>query len=833
MAGHQENPNLVTGYRQENSDVFEKEIAGLIEKDLFQKGWINNFITNHLNIKNSENRKIRENITDNLSFADVNLIWFSFIHGGYAWKNYVEKYIADKKNNIADDKQNSMIKMLNENFKLENNKDYTLNEKNDEIFIITTKTAHLVASKLNLIYFVSYHSGNDEMPHSGFYGELKNLIRQNICRGILPKFIMEYYKFRNLDNDYANKYHKGVNEVTNITVIMTYGNENYEEIKKKAVIAEDGIKKLINYTTIRDDTLLINELGIYFFKKFFINNINFIKDDDNIFGRFIRFDVEMTLPRGKTNTLTIRIFNRPYKTDYTVPDVENEEMADAGTVSKNKNKEEMIHFRNDIIDKDEKTIYLNDDGLLLFQELITENRMKIKGLDIDGERRKMLIRTKGLNMEEYISKFLTLYNNHISKHYKYSKKFLNEKKLELYKLDDKIIINDNIEIFENNLISQLRGSINAVILSIQRNFDRIINRDKNNIKIFISGGDAYRRYLGSIEKSADIDAKIYFTSDAIYEACLKIVIPMVIKYVSMLNNVKKYNNDITINFDNSLLTIKSNCDNSNSCYRIRTKKTGDYSLISIDYEVTINLLDYGDQKYNIENYKHQVAVLDLVFEKASGPDFTNIQINKFNEYFLPVASVEFLKKDLNILLTDDIKKRIVKNKHVKDLIRYNELIQVQTDQTTSNKLPSPDIYKELNNVNVKIFKYLNTEINDIVNINYSNVSDKEHFKQRFYLYCCMTLYGIFNFDKMKSPFSEENLLKNFVTNCKICNKRFIKNFEKSEAELRKTKDQIENYLEGNKKEFIKRLEEQKQIIDSENPSNYSPPYVKMVENAYK
>lgn len=769
--------------------------------------WIENFIINHMDkdIRTASNN-LNLNNDPRSQNRERHLAWFSVIYGGYAWSKYLRNQLSSRELPIME-----KISKFFKNIHLRE-KDHTLElTEHDKIHSMIP----FIPTQLNLMYFVS---SSYNITDSVFLEEFKEkLLENHIINELLLNFVFNYYK------NYVLSENK-------IEIIMTFSDEdfnnknskltsqNFEQLKGKE---DEEIKELIREKLFKLTRLTVGE-----------NNkgrINFVKDD-NIFGRYIKLDViNVIKDTYRHNILTVRIIHRPH--------IINQEESFIYQLNR---------FRNAITDGG---FYLGDDGLLLFQELITENRMKNKVIDIDGKRKEIFIKTQYSNIElDYLKKFIDLFNLHIAQNYKYSNKFLKEKKIEILRDILPNNVDKKINKFEEDLVEKLRSSINAVLVLIQKHIE------KQGSKIFISGGDAFRRYLRSIEKSADIDAKIYYPHNTLLlHNIFYDIIRIVVKYIFMFNNnlfnfkneieelIKEINdmrNEDNVNELNNYKLSFVNQQQDTNHFRIRTKKSSypEYKLLSIDYEVTINFLSNRNSKYKIQNYKHQVAVLDLVFEAQTEEYIKEITINKYNKYLLPVASREFLLNDLRTLLTVDIKRRAAKKKHFKDVERYNQL-----NSWTREYFPSKT-YETLNHVKVEVLKYLDTPINSLFT---TNQEMKKWFKEKkkeltlnneelihyylntYYTYCCIIFLGLTEKDKLKSPFNLNIFHQLLITNCEKCHYYHLNTFAQ--------KENISLYGNNNIEDLYNIDNKLKPIIEGLSHNEYikNQGYLESVQSVYK
>lgn len=341
--------------------------------------------------------------------------------------------------------------------------------------------------------------------------------------------------------------------------------------------------------------------------------------------------------------------------------------------------------------------FLNFKGLLMFTIF-----MDSKYLDRTSE--------KGINIDKYRIKWLE--NDNIKRGIIYKELFeiwsntfkdpldcIFEDKWQLFNINDtfrnsilKNIMNiDNsssFDLIDTRLIEFYRGVINTIVIDLHRNITTYKDEYIERIDVMIVGGDAFTRYIDK-SKTSDIDVKVTvipkkatektWMPDNIYEEIQQLVISILSKYIVYLNYTIKFS-DIYTQF------------------RLREwsdSKGGNFHLFSIDCRTIHNVKQLGNKTFNLENYNHDLALLDVSIDFDNKRYYANdktiefmdvIPIKRFQCNYidynveimnlkLPVASPEFLIKEMNKRYKDPylLEKRFYVGKIDKDIERYKTL----------------------------------------------------------------------------------------------------------------------------------------------------------------
>lgn len=333
----------------------------------------------------------------------------------------------------------------------------------------------------------------------------------------------------------------------------------------------------------------------------------------------------------------------------------------------------------DIINKDliSKCVtdmkYLNLTGLYLFAELILK---RSKEYDVDLYRKrileKLLVRYH-IDPEKIYLKIIKLYKLLFTSRTDYKLKLgvLLKNFLELKNPD---IINQ----FSANITEAFRPFINSFVIQV----DNILV-DKSNNYIFITGGDAYRRYLDEIKRTNDIDTKVIYNKtkdkpvliDSLTYHLSELIAALYKNKVSILKHLE-HTQDLSE--DNIKLQVqfkpiysKEDGQTSTGQFRLRFIEKDNLTLFSIDYRSKINIkLSIGELNIDI-TLNHDLPILDLVLSKSDMKYSFAVEISNG----LPVASSKYLQKDLRDIYTEinqNLKLRF--HKSSKDRQRFISLV---------------------------------------------------------------------------------------------------------------------------------------------------------------
>lgn len=383
--------------------------------------------------------------------------------------------------------------------------------------------------------------------------------------------------------------------------------------------------------------------------------------------------------------------------------------------------------------------YLNLKGLYLFSELIISRR-RDKEFDVDTYRRNLL--NKLIETDPNFNKISMYYK--IIKIYSYmfhDRTNFNFMRIILTKnfvfLSDKHVIDD----YSSFLIENFRVYINSFILYTKSALS--YNLQNSPYKFFITGGDAYRRYIPEIiTQTNDIDLKLIYTNKEDYNSILKTVVENMSKLIYVLYSHKPINQTQTYTI-NDYISVEFIPRYPGGQFRLRYVESENFTLLSIDYRYRL--------KININNnsivVNEEFALLDVVlYHDTVLPDTTP-------DGFIPIASVKYLINDLRKIydkINKDLHSRFHKNSKDKqrftNLIeyvkKYNYGITIRSNLKRNRNADDDDIQrnsirkikiKEVNsNTNIKKILAENYDTNDIDNFEIQGDNLNRFIKQDVY-----------------------------------------------------------------------------------------------------
>ncbi len=343
--------------------------------------------------------------------------------------------------------------------------------------------------------------------------------------------------------------------------------------------------------------------------------------------------------------------------------------------------------------------FLNWKGLFLFSEMIVKRE---KEYDIDSYRKEILdlyfqTREKQITKKDYFNSILYIYHEVFKNE---SPNFQSTME-NLYKNYISLVYPDLVTSINGELIEKFRLFINSFVYKLDH-LEVINNRTTS---LFITGGDAYRRYLKDTKLTNDIDIKIFYTKhkqkilNSVIENICGLVVILYIYKSQILNEL----NNISLNETNDL-TLQTLFDSGQ--FRIRYIRRETFTLISLDYKYRILL------RSNVKLY-YTLPIIDVVIQQ-------NDHVISKKEYMIkydngiPIASPYYLKDDIyNIYneISDNLKMRIPKSQ--KDIKRFKELVKYLDDNKKTLELePSKGIKRKMENFldKVEIFIDSNKKI---------------------------------------------------------------------------------------------------------------------------
>lgn len=368
----------------------------------------------------------------------------------------------------------------------------------------------------------------------------------------------------------------------------------------------------------------------------------------------------------------------------------------------------IIHYiRDNIVDNNPNNTlnYLNLKGLYLFSELIISRR-RDKEFDVDTYRKNIL--NKLIETDPNFNKIGMYYK--IIQIYSYmfrDRTNFNLMRIILTKnfvfLSDKHVMDD----YNSYLTENFRKYINSFII------DTLSLLKGSDHKFFITGGDAYRRYIPEIiTQTNDIDLKLVYTNKNDYKDYLHTIIKSMSTLIYILYSHKPINqvNNYKIN---DYINVEFIPRYTGGQFRLRYVESENFTLLSIDYRYRL--------KININNnsiiVNEEFALLDIVL-------YHDTILHKIiNVDVIPVASPEYLINDLRKIydtINQNLYSRFPKNS--KDKQRFKNLIEYVQKYSHDiyinrgikrNRVEDHDI--EINNIRKLQIKQFNSDKSIYIN----------------------------------------------------------------------------------------------------------------------
>ncbi len=541
-------------------------------------------------------------------------------------------------------------------------------------------------------------------------------------------------------------------------------------LKKKisggARIKKYNFKKQQQYGVYKK---LGNELEKILVEEFPIINDDFIKLNDDAFNNKIILDFNIEYYYTK-------LLNRH---------LDIEKFINAYIITEKVNKSYDMKPNKKLYNR-EKLNRLNEIGMMTYCLLNLSTVEDEFGLNVDKYRQQLFFKHKKV-IPLFLEKLLNIYTIFFKNFKSYNVFFI-----------DKIneIINKykspNFETFKDFIdrwfVSMFRPSINSFILEINKEL-----QNKFNVRLFIAGGDAMRRYENDISFTKDIDTKLYINNVNITDPIIlqeienlklkgfnekiiikDMVVGVIVKHIVKLRNFLEQN--IKLIFKDILQYDSRDIDKGTSIFSFKTsdnhrffvdilldttskdkfqqfrtrenKKRGDFpvDLYSIDFRTFISEYDEFNNLIGGKKKAHDISLLDVVLQDVD---------NFYDRYLIdfegiPIASLEFLLEDFHkTYITDDrALARISSGKVVKDISRFNKILELYNKQKSGQLIVDNGSILKINNID-EIIDYLE-------DLRY-NFSDLNIFNQ---------FYHLLNLIKNKQPISitDINLSKNIFNN---------------------------------------------------------------------
>lgn len=362
----------------------------------------------------------------------------------------------------------------------------------------------------------------------------------------------------------------------------------------------------------------------------------------------------------------------------------------------------IIHYiRDNILDNDPNNNlnYLNLKGLYLFSELIISRR-RDKEFDVDTYRKnilnKLIETDPNFNKIGMYYKIIQIYSYMFSDRTNFNLMRIILTKNFVF-LSDKHVMDD----YNSYLTENFRKYINSFII------DTLSLFRGSNYKFFITGGDAYRRYIPEIiTQTNDIDLKLVYTNKNDYKDYLHTIIKSMSNLIYILYSYKPINqvNNYKIN---DYINVEFIPRYPGGQFRLRYVESENFTLLSIDYRYRL--------KININNnsiiVNEEFALLDIVL-------YHDTILHKIlNVDAIPVASPEYLINDLRKIY-DTINQNLYARfpKKSKDKERFKNLIEYVQKYNNDisinrglkrNRVEDHDI--EINNIRKLQIKQFNSD----------------------------------------------------------------------------------------------------------------------------
>jgi len=454
---------------------------------------------------------------------------------------------------------------------------------------------------------------------------------------------------------------------------------------------------------------------------------------------------------------------------------------------------------------------LNLYGLITFSYLNNSKKESESGLNIERLRQVYLMQK--LKRIDYSNPLETINNvfGDIKKLYiRLFAKFKCFNNFFIEKIDN-LLLEQNLKQYQSFIdfhdkyfMTLFRPAINAFIVEINRELFQ-----NHNVKLFIAGGDAMRRYNYDISFTSDIDCKLHI-KNAAGENAKNQIADIVMKHIVKLRNYFEEKKAIVFSeiisqrnrglwvfeyiIGNQEIKIDVLLDdalkNKYQQFRVRDNKKNDampVDLYSLDFRYRISHNDISNPREPklINQFNHLISILDVVI--IDDKDFHSSDLMEDNG--VAYASKDFLLKDFEKTYTteDMALGRISNDKARKDIQRYNQM-----------SLENPDTYT----------LHMNGLIASIRTLNLSSIT-KERFRLIIQKIMNRNMVNIRDFFVIKNlsssdikPLSKYPLLIEYLSSIKTLksnlpfeNLNRIDIFYYTYNYLTSNKDIIKNYLD--------------------------------------
>ena len=373
---------------------------------------------------------------------------------------------------------------------------------------------------------------------------------------------------------------------------------------------------------------------------------------------------------------------------------------------------------------------LNINGLITYSYLYSSKTEVESGINVEKIRQDLLFKNI-LNepqlVQEIFTQIIDKYNELFENFNSYNSFFI--EKLEEVMLEHSIPnyskLIDNVDKY---LMSLFRPSINSFIKNVNQ---ELFNY--HNVKLFIAGGDAMRRFNYDIAFTSDIDTKLHIQNATggrnLHDIKISII-SIILKHIVKLRNYLEENKLLVLNelitpendgievfkyeLDNNIeikinLLLEPDIRDKYQQFRTREIKKNEampIDLYSLDFRYSISIYK---RNVKLNTYYHQLSLLDVVI--IDNKDFHQEDMIEVNG--LAYASKPFLIKDFEITYNTESMAlgRISNGKSDKDIIRYN-LLNIDEEPNSSYLTKINDIKESIQHSS---FDSLNPNLLSIIN----------------------------------------------------------------------------------------------------------------------
>lgn len=362
-------------------------------------------------------------------------------------------------------------------------------------------------------------------------------------------------------------------------------------------------------------------------------------------------------------------------------------------------------FRSEFL----KGNYLNPNGLFMFSQFLKSPRTD-KGINVDILRDNFIKRVIGAetNISLLLYQTADKYKEIFGTTYKYHQNFLNFLYMKaVYKLHEEQYHYDVEKYFTYNVMEILRPMINSCIAM----FSNILKDTYfEQAFLLLVGGDAMRRYKDDITMTSDIDTKLYY-DPKLKRTQKDNLTNLILAFMSLFVNIMNYT--YKINVDDIYKLQSKNNNNEYNIYLPKVQQFNDDEAIkhtlnknqlhihqfrlryieeSCEFPVDLFSIDLNIPVIvkikNKEEFRSHITipVFDMVLQKNDGSVSMKESIHDYTNTTVPVASLDFLKKDLDNTYSNVRKSRLRFNndKVEKDKKRLDELYQLDQEDYSPN-----------------------------------------------------------------------------------------------------------------------------------------------------